>query len=329
MTKFLILGLTLMMLCSCQKVPSSTGELPKDGASLTLYFIPSPFGINWESPRKLFTSITLNYFSFKPHFMGHVAVQVSCHDLDQKQHNFLTGMSPLKLEATKSVFMNHAGLGVMFEKHPGKFDDPNKSERELIYRLKNPGETSGVNFVQFKINSAACTRIVKYFEEFKQHDINRYYALYSRPLYGEGAGCSAFGASFLELIGVMNEDLKKEWSYNLQLPLELIGHPYINQNVYFWSLFFANTWGIEGEKSLPFFFWEPDKMYHWVNTILKNNTPHGKFSNFKPSKIFNSPGLIFDARLIAVPSEPIWKKTDRPFFSELLELNKQLYQSSL
>jgi len=315
---------------SCNKIPDTNEELSREDATLTLFFIPSPFGINWESPRKLFTSMALNYFSYRPHFMGHVAVQVQCQDLIGQQHRFLTGMTSQKLAAASAVIFEHAGLGVMFEKNPGKFDDPKKSEQELIYRLKNPGATSGVNFIQYKINAAACTRIAKYYQEFKDYNLNRYYGLYSRPLYGEGAGCSAFGASFIELIGLMNEDMKKSWSYTLHLPYNLIGKPFTDNKVYVWELLKNKQWGIAGSDAMTFFFWEPDKMYHWVNKTLQNVTQQkNQDSKYQSKKIFNTQGLFVDASAITVPNEPIWKKTDRPFFSELLELNKQLYDSAL
>lgn len=132
------MGVFLASLNSCQKAPDNNEKLPTDNESLTLFFIPSPFGINWDSPKKLLTSMVLNYFSFRPHFMGHVAVQVSCNDLSNKKHNFITGMSAEKLNVVPPVFLEHAGLGIVFEKFPGKLDDPIKSEQEILYRLKNP-----------------------------------------------------------------------------------------------------------------------------------------------------------------------------------------------
>ena len=320
----------LLFSFGCNRVPHTQDELPRENSTLTLFFMPSPFGINWNSPRHLLTSIALNYFSFRPNFMGHVAIQVYCHDLSGQEHSFITGMSDAKLAASSAIFLEHAGLGIMFEKNPGKFDDPKKSEQELIYRLKNPGATGGVNFIQVKINPAACSRIAKYYKEFQEHNLNRYYALYSRPLYGEGSGCSAFGASFLELIGLMNDEIQQSWSYTLELPLHLIGKPYTNQKVYFWDILMANEWGRKDENSMTFFFWEPDKMYHWVNKKL-HNIHHSSESdyNYSAKKIFNTQGLLLDATRVSVPNEPIWKKTDRPFFSELLELNKQLYESAL
>lgn len=321
---------TLLTVFGCNKVPNTNEELPLKKSTLTLFFIPSPFGINWESPSKLFTSMVLNYFSFRPHFMGHVAIQVFCEDLAGQQQKFLTGMTSVKLAATSAIFLEHAGLGVMFEKHPGKFDDAKKSEQELIYRLKNPGSTSGVNFIQYQISPAACTRIAKYYQEFKNHNLNRYYALYSRPLYGEGAGCSAFGASFLELIGVMNDELKNSWTYTLELPYHLIGKPFTQNTAYFWDILRAKKWGEPGKESLTFSFWEPDKMYQWVNNKLQEiSATTSKEKYYKSAEIFNTQGIFVDATNTSIPNEPIWKKTDRAFFSELLELNKQLYESAL
>lgn len=266
---FIVWGALIVSFSGCQKTPYTNETLPKDDESVTLFFIPSPFGINWESPKKLLSSMILNYFSYRPHFMGHVAIQVSCTDLANIKHNFITGMSSETLNVIKPVFFEHAGMGIVFEKHPGRIDDAVKSEQELIYRLKNPGATSGVNYLHVKINQAACTRIIKYYSEYTEHNIKRYYTLYSRPLYGEGAGCSAFGASFLELIGVMNQELQNAWSYTIHIPNNLIGKPISDNKAYIWDLLKAKTWGEPGIDSMELFFWEPDKMYHWVNATLK------------------------------------------------------------
>lgn len=322
----LIVFLTLLIVNGCQKIPKVTDELPKNDSTLSLYFIPSPFGINWESPKKLFTSMIFNYFSFRPHFMGHVAIQVSCVDLAQEKHNFITGMSSQKLSAAGSIFFEHSGLGVMFIKNPGRFDDPKESEQEIVLRLKNPGSMSGVNFIKYKISPSACSRIAKYYDEYQKFDIKRYYSLYSRPLYGEGAGCSAYGASFLEVIGVLNDEIKNGWSYSIKLPNRLIGKPFINQNAYFWDVLMADSWAKENEESTELFFWEPDKMFHWVNTKLSDSV---SLSPYKEVKIFNTSGLYLDVSNVNAPVGPIWKKTDRTYFNELLEINKQLYESSL
>ncbi len=45
---------------------------------LTLYFIPSPIGIDWSTPANLAWSALKNRLSFQSRFMGHVFIEVQC-----------------------------------------------------------------------------------------------------------------------------------------------------------------------------------------------------------------------------------------------------------
>lgn len=312
---------------SCQpKTDSTDAIIPSTENNLTVFFIPTPFGINWNSPRKLFNSIALNYFSLSPHFMGHVAVHLSCTDLSQQQHELTTGMTHKEFPAVKNIFVEKSGLGVMFAKYPGKMDGP-KVKQTIIQLLKNPGTNPGISFLRFKISAAACTRIVTYMKEYKENNLERYYSLYSRPLYGEGAGCSAFGASFLQVAGLMTQELEAAWTINLQLPKKLIGRPFIEQDVAFWKVITdGQTWGSNDDTSEDFTFWEPDRMHQWASKIIRAKALN---SSYQVIQIYKAQGLYLDASLRPVPFDPIWKKTDRPYFSELVELNKKLYQNSL
>jgi len=317
----------LYLLPSCQNkqaAPVATKTIHPEGEqNLTLYFIPSPFGINWTSPKKLFRSVAANYFSFLPFFMGHVALEVSCSDLENKQQHFFTGMTYKNMEPISKLLFDQAGLGVMFEKWPGEEEDLS-SYQGIIEQLKKPGQKQGITFASFKISKDSCSRLVNYHREFKEHNIGRYYTLYGRPLYGEGAGCSAYGISFLEVAGLLNQEMVKAWSYTINLPKSLIGAPFFPENkVPIWKFFTekGSQWGNSSPDNIPLFFWEPDKMHSWVMAELKNPA-----SIYKKIKIYKTEGIWIDQSNAPIQSGPIWKITDRLFFKELLELNKSLYQ---
>ena len=45
---------------------------------LTLYFIPSPIGIDWSTPSSLAWTAMKNRMTLQSRFMGHVFVEVQC-----------------------------------------------------------------------------------------------------------------------------------------------------------------------------------------------------------------------------------------------------------
>ena len=69
--------------------------------------------------------------------------------------------------------------------------------------------------------------------------MRKYYGLYNDPLKAQGAGCSAFGASFLKATGLMQEEFSDNWTYSVNIPTHLIGKPVFEQKVWPWDLYFA------------------------------------------------------------------------------------------
>ena len=48
---------------------------------------------------------------------------------------------------------------------------------------------------------------MEYFHEYRDRGYAQNYGLPLRPRYGEGAGCSAFAVSFLDVAGLLASDL--------------------------------------------------------------------------------------------------------------------------
>ena len=79
-------------------------------AKLTLLFIPSPFGLNWESPSKLARTIIMNKYSFQPRFMGHVNIDIKFINHRGEKDHFLTGMVAANLNAVPLLLKKKMGL---------------------------------------------------------------------------------------------------------------------------------------------------------------------------------------------------------------------------
>lgn len=260
---------------------------------LTLYFIPSPKGMDWSSPANLGWSSLKNKISFQPHFMRHVFVEFQC-----GQDRQVTCMIGKNFDYLNQVLVRGTGLGIFFHSFEGTLEKKDEVEAELAGYFKN----GGLNFSRYPLNDGQCALISEYLKVYREKDVGRYYGLANRPRYAEGAGCSAFGASLLDVLGILDQDVKDSSSHSVNIPLEYAGPPLRDESVNLLKLMMnAGRWATALEPHKPIFFWDPDKMYKWADEkIAKKN------GNFKVITKENVKGVDFDKSHLPAPGEPIW-----------------------
>lgn len=276
---------------------------------LTIHMIPSPKGINWYKPQALAVSAIKNQIARSPagkvHGIGHVYVELKCGET-----HFFTGMtSQTDTEEREALFKQGYGLGILFKNYLGKLelDSDVRKDLEPMHKV---GRSS---FVTFKINDSACGRLLQYMDEFKAGGYDKIYAgLNARPLEREGSGCSAFGASFLELAGLQSPEIEKEWTTQRIVPRKFVGGPLTNRRVNILKILFAFRagWSANPENNFPLNFWDPEKMDEWVREAYQDVNPHSSRKFDLPvSRTLNgkSPGVVFDATGVATPTGPIFK----------------------
>lgn len=265
---------------------------------LTLYFIPSPVGMDWSTPANLAWSALKNRLSFQSRFMGHVFVELECGS--EKQ---LTGMVGRNFDYLNQLLVEGRGLAVMYHSFDGSMEDKDKVAQEI----KELSEVDGrMNFVRFNLNENQCARAMTYVKEYRQKDVGRYYGLANRPLYAEGAGCSAFGASFAEVTGILDTEITEAWSHTVNIPLAFAGPPLKDESVNLFKLMMnASSWAKEEEPHQKLMFWSPDHMYAWVNKKIK---AADKEKQFTVTSLGKSPGIVFDKSHVIAPSGPIWQQ---------------------
>lgn len=266
--------------------------------SLTLYFIPSPLGLDWSSPAKLAVSAAKNRLRFQSRFMGHVFVEIQCGDKIER-----TGMVGTNFDYLNQLLIEQRGLGVLYHSFAGGLEQSADVEGE-IKELSQEGER--LNFVKFKLNEGQCVRVVTYLKEYRGYNVGRYYGLANRPLYAEGSGCSAFGASFLEVAGILDTEMTEAWSQTVLIPLKYAGPPLKTEGVSLWSLIMnAQSWASEKEVHKKLFFWSPDRMFEWVKGKVSKANVEKKFSVIAIGK---SKGIEFDKSYLPAPTGPIWQQ---------------------
>ncbi len=267
--------------------------------TLTLYNTPSPYGLNWSTPSTLAKDAAINFMASKllpfwhhKRYIGHVNVELNCNG-----EQYFTGMTAKNMNALGKLIKG-MGLGILYHSFKGQLE-PEETKEEIMKYL----EEGEANFLRYKISQENCQNLVKYLNEYRAGNIGRYYGLVHRPLHGEGAGCSAFGASFIEVAGLMKQEYKNKWSNIVNIPMEFTGPPVNNKEVSLLTLLFSSiNWAKENEEHKTLFYWSPDLMYEWVKK--KTEKPDTRMSVLKIGK---SSGIVIDAR-DAQFSSRIWKK---------------------
>jgi hypothetical protein len=267
---------------------------------LTLYFIPSPHGMDWSSPKELAWTALKNRLSFKSRFMGHVFVEFQC-----GKDREITGMVGKNFDYLNQLLIHGRGLGILYHSFDGRLEEKEDIDRELTELYKE----GRVKFAKFLLNPGQCHRVAAYLKEYRARNVGRYYGLANRPLYGEGAGCSAFGASFLDVAGILDTEMRETWSNSVNIPMEFAGPPLKDQNVNLIKLMFnAGSWARAEDPHQRLLFWDPDRMTKWVNDKVAKANPK---TDYKVEKREKSHGVVFDKTHLPAPESPIWKKNDQ------------------
>ncbi len=272
--------------------------------SLTLYFYPSPYGIDWSSPKSLTKTAILNQFNRIGRSIGHVHIE-----LKSPEHHIITGMTQKsKTEERKLLFIDQIGYGILLHSFQGAIEETHNIIPE-IERRKKIGKFS---FLKFEITKHHFERAYLYLEEYKKYEFFNQYGLANRPRFGEGAGCTAFAASFLEVTGLMLDEFKSHWTNTVKIPHHLAGGKFHKENkkVPLWKLLFHDeysSWAEDHEPHHFIYFWDPDRMHQWCVHTWNHESKHnsGKYKLIQEGK---AKGLILNASHHSIPDEPLWKK---------------------
>jgi hypothetical protein len=273
---------------------------------LTIYVIPSKVRYDWTSPHTLYKSYmknaSRNIFSKKNYLLGHAFVDLRPAKGGER---IFTGMrSDSRDEMKEMIFKKHYGLAVLGADIKGRLE----TEDELAFKLDKFSHTGQLAFMVLWISDAAVNRLTEFFKSYKaevERDGSpgaRYGGAFWPRFKGEGAGCSAFAISFLDLAGLLRDEFD-EWQVKIDIPMYLIGGPYNNNNVvYLKEIRKAMSW-VDGEESYEHLeLFDPSLMYEWIhkahNTeIINDSIP------VVPLNLDHSVGIRIDDRNVPLPQE--------------------------
>ena len=267
--------------------------------TLTLYVIPSQFDRNWDSPRNLLFSTILNWYAphkMKKHAIGHVVIELS-----RGEDLILTGSVLAKDSSFRQIAKQGYGFGVLFAFVGGRVEETEDLMAELGPRF----ESGKIAFMRYQISDDTYDRLHDYFEEYKARGYDKSYNGYNDPRSGNGAGCSKFGISFLEVAGIMDENYEKNWAADVPVPLKLIGGPITGNKVGIFKILMANRWAHKDELYIETKFYDPNLMYHWIHDEW-NKEKIAQAGSIKLLNKNNALGLEFDLRNNACPTDVVF-----------------------
>jgi hypothetical protein len=280
-------------------------KLPQGADHLTVFIFQSPRGLNWDSPTKIAQTTVKNYLTPGDRNIGHVAVEFNCHASDQGPAQYaLTGMTDNGMNAFKSLLIKRDGFYILFDNFPGKLENPEDLKNEINKKFKR-GRLASVTYM---ISSQTCQRLARYLREFKENKFDSWYGLPNRPRHGEGAGCSAFGKSFVEVAGLYTAEHEKNWGYSLRFPEKLVGGPLGGKKVRLSKILFRkHRWAKSHEPHFFLKFWDPDPMYKWIHRKAQTYFNANQTAEFKVKRIHRTFHLLYDKRDVPTPVDPIWR----------------------
>jgi len=309
------LRLLLVTLVFAFWIPVSQGQTnEQSGAStlnqLTIYVIPSKVKYDWSSPRTLYKSFIKNYkrnlFTKKGYLLGHAFIALRSPRLEEE---IVTGMRSADRNEQKNMLLKaHYGLAVLGADMAGKMEQSDDLEK-MIGKYSRKGRLA---FMDFLVSDEAMDRMIRYLQSYKSYfnEEGRHGARYGGafwPRYkGEGAGCSAFAVSFLDLAGLLTEEFE-EWLVSIDIPMELIGGPYNHDNeVRLKDIRRAHAWAnpdsVKRNNYEHIEIFDPFLMYEWIEDNWQEQAIAGDF-HVSPQKVNEAKGLSIDARNQPLPGE--------------------------
>lgn len=284
--------------------------------SLTLQIIPPKPKLKWKTPRKLLLSTLKATALARGHSIGHVTVHVKCEAPGPwaEPIDFMAGMTMADSSEERDLLLKKkVGAGIMFHWFKGHHEDTEEIKKDIPRYVKQRNRFATV---RFQINHETCLRLHQYWQEYSERDIGRYYGLDNKPRHGEGAGCTAYATSYVDVAGLLTPELKSAWSRYYRVPSALIGTEDRKVSILkYLTSKKARRWATADEPHREIFFYDTQPMWSWMKKIWDNrdNLPENysvdvemqkKYSRGKRKKKIMA--LMIDRREASTPNGPIW-----------------------
>ncbi|MNJ96803.1 hypothetical protein D3C87_145360 [compost metagenome] len=273
---------------------------------LELIFYRAPKPLNWTSPGVLVRG-ALDNMKHKvsgedyPHSISHVNIKLQC----GQEEALYRGMTSDKSNASYAwdFFLKRISMDVLMINVPGRF----YTKKEILHWLPRLKRKGYVRSLKIAINPEQCARAKGYLSLYEKLRLQKIYGgLRSDPLRGEGAGCSAFAVSFLQVLGLFPEEIDQAWRRELKISEELITTS--SRKATIGVLGFGQgknrPWVRSRERYVTLSFWDPELMFKWAGDMARS----GRLPSKSEGPFIS---VQWDARGQAMASGPVFPWSEK------------------
>jgi hypothetical protein len=263
---------------------------------LTIFVMNSIKPINWESPSTLVESTIKGYKAKLLHprqyLLGHMIARLQSPLVGGTKYSAMVSTS--MREKRVLMLKEQVGLGILGLAMGGKLD----TEKDMLRDLKFTSRMDNLAYVKYKISEESARKIILFMEGFSSSTngdlspCNYYGGAFWPRYYNEGAGCSAYGMSMIDVAGFLEKE-HNYWKVVVNIPLELVGGELNHgKKVSTKEILKGKSWvsDVLDQDYIHFSIYDPSFIYEWIMEN-RNKTGDGNYINDEENNI---PGLFSD-----------------------------------
>lgn len=233
---------------------------------LSLYVIPSPYGFEWSNLKRLFLSLR-NYLSLRfSHKIGHAFIVIS----ENGRPIMASGMTgETNYQVIYDLLKKKIGLDFLVQQFRGRLEDHEFVLKDIAKHKK----MNHIGSIHYDLTNEQFNLCQNHMKMFCEKGHYKSYGLILSPHKNQGASCTSYATSYLEVAGLMSKDLERAWKRKVSLPKYILKST--DKRIGLFRLIFklifskktTQQGSINSMDSMDIEFWDPDLMYQW---IIKN-----------------------------------------------------------
>lgn len=236
------------------------------------FFVTSPVKeLNWETPRSLALSVSINNIMQSTYPMGHAQVSIKCTSgINQGRVIYAGTTSEDSDEGERLLYKEKIGYGIFLHTFKGRFE----TQTEILQSInqcdpRRPRNSLGSSkdVVKFKVSEQQCNRAVAFFDNFSKNESAKKFGLSEHPLCpGSGSGNASFVAAFATIADLLSDDIVVSWKRKVFIPHKYIGTKENPVDPYTFLLSGSTTWGTQSSQGHKMEFYDPPLMAAWIRS---------------------------------------------------------------
>lgn len=281
---------------------------------LTIYGIPTYKPIKWWAPKVLaWSGIMAGWKAQKAevtHPIGHAMVEIRCAAFEGNPERLVYGAMTTQSgdnQERKLILEEKVGLGLLFTPLAGRLE----TGVDLIPEINNRSKNGQLRFLKIAVNPSNCQRLLRYYDEFVLRGNHLHYGYPSRPRHNQGASCTTYAYSFLDVAGVWNTELANAFTRDFRVPLSHVGGTIdgvaTGRKVSIHEVLKLDSWANENEPHRMYTARDLTWFVNYIDKVFDGSYKSPTFF-FSPAVSGKAKGLTLDIRHQATPSEPLFFK---------------------